>query len=269
MMKLSFSTLGCPGWSWEQILDNARDMGFQGVEVRGILRELNNGALAPFQDENIDATKAALQSRGLAISCLDTSCTFLSDTPMAETLRAGRESIDIAQKLGIRYIRVFGDRIPAGMDSETAIETVAGGMQALGEYAEGKGVTVLQETHGNFAESSMLLAVFDRVKSPAACVLWDIANPFEFGESPADTWAALKHLIRHAHIKDVVEQDGKLVPCLPGMGKVPIGEAVALLKDAGYDGWLSFEWEKRWHSSIEEPEVALSCFMEYMREGNR
>ncbi len=265
MMKLSFSTLGCPDWSWEQILDNAKDMGFQGVEVRGILRELNNEALEPFQDGNIGATKAALQSRGLAISCLDTSCTFLSDTPLEETLRAGRESIDIAQKMGIRYIRVFGDRIPNGMDSKTAIQTVAGGMQALGEYAQDKGVTVLQETHGNFAESKMLLAVFDLVRNPAAGVLWDIANPFEFGEKPADTWAGLRHLIRHAHIKDIIVQNGKLVPCLPGKGIVPIGETVALLKEAGYDGWLSFEWEKLWHSAIEEPEVALARFQEYIR----
>ena len=63
------------------------------------------------------------------------------------------------------------------MAEEAAIGKVACGMQSLGEYAEGKRVMVLQETHGNFAESRMLLKVFDHVKSPAAGVLWDIANP--------------------------------------------------------------------------------------------
>lgn len=265
-MKLSFTTLGCPGWSWERILDKTKALGFQGVEVRGILREMDNGKLEPFRDANISATKAALQARGLSIPCLDTSCTFLGDTPLAETIRAGRESIDIAHKLGIPYIRVFGDRIPKGMEEKAAVARVAEGMQELASYAGDKGVAVLQETHGNFAESRLLLAVFDRVRSPAAGVLWDIANPYEFGETVVDTWAGLKSLVRHTHIKDVVVQNGQLVPCLPGKGKVPIGDVVKILKDAGYDGWLSFEWEKMWHGTIEEPEIALPFFMEYIKK---
>jgi hypothetical protein len=32
---------------------------------------------------------------------------------------------------------------------------------------------------------------------------------------------------------------------------------VGLLADGGYQGWVSVEWEKRWHPEIEEPEVAL------------
>lgn len=266
MMKLSFSTLGCPGWSWERILDRAGALGFQGVEVRGILGELDNRKLPPFLDANIAATQGELRAKSLSISCLDTSCTFLSDTPPEETLREGRASVDIAQKLGIPYIRVFGDRIPAGMGEETAISVVAEGMQALACYAEGRGVTVLQETHGNFAESRMLLAVFERVKSPAAGVLWDIANPYEFGETPGFTWSKISRLVRHVHVKDVSGESGGLIPCLPGLGRVPIGEAISLLRDAGYDGWLSFEWEKRWHMGIQEPEVAFPAFLEHIKK---
>jgi len=33
-MKLSFTTLGCPDWSLEQIAKNARAFGFDGVELR-------------------------------------------------------------------------------------------------------------------------------------------------------------------------------------------------------------------------------------------
>ena len=32
-MKLSFSTRGWPGLSWEEMLETALDMGFSGVEV--------------------------------------------------------------------------------------------------------------------------------------------------------------------------------------------------------------------------------------------
>ena len=244
-MKLSFTTLGCPRWSWDQIIDEACSLGFQGIEVRGIQSELDIEKLEPFLDGNIAATRAKLHDRKLSISRPDTSCTFLGSIAFEQTLLSGRAAIDIAARLGTPLIRVFGDRIPDGMAEETAIGKVAGGMQSLGEYAEGKDVMVLLETHGNFAESRMLLEAFDRVKSPAAGILWDIANPYEFGETVGFTWSRLKHLVRHIHVKDIIEQEGQLIPCLPGQGKVPIGNVVKLLNEEMFEGWLSFEWEKR------------------------
>ena len=35
------------------------------------------------------------------------------------------------------------------------------------------------------------------------------------------------------------------------------GRVLDLLRARGYDRWVSFEWEKRWHPALEEPEVAL------------
>ncbi len=39
--KLSFSTLGCPDWSFDKIIDFAKDNNYKGIEVRGILREMD------------------------------------------------------------------------------------------------------------------------------------------------------------------------------------------------------------------------------------
>jgi sugar phosphate isomerase/epimerase len=44
---------------------------------------------------------------------------------------------------------------------------------------------------------------------------------------------------------------------LLGGGEVQVQEMPGLLTGAGYQGWISVEWEKRWHPEIEEPEVAL------------
>ncbi len=35
-MKLSFSTLGCPDFSWPDIYSMAKDLGFSGTEMRGL-----------------------------------------------------------------------------------------------------------------------------------------------------------------------------------------------------------------------------------------
>jgi hypothetical protein len=34
---------------------------------------------------------------------------------------------------------------------------------------------------------------------------------------------------------------------------------------AGYCGWLSVEWEKKWHPDLAEPEVALPQHAEKLR----
>ena len=38
---LSFSTLGCPDWEFEQILDFAVKNRYQGIELRGIKRQVD------------------------------------------------------------------------------------------------------------------------------------------------------------------------------------------------------------------------------------
>jgi glucosamine-6-phosphate deaminase len=50
-------------------------------------------------------------------------------------------------------------------------------------------------------------------------------------------------------------------PALPGRGDFQPERVLSVLQDAGYDRWVSFEWEKKWHPDIEEPEVALPHFM--------
>lgn len=47
-MKLSFTTLSCPGLSFEKVLDIAQEEGYEGIELRGIQDELDNTRLAPF-----------------------------------------------------------------------------------------------------------------------------------------------------------------------------------------------------------------------------
>jgi hypothetical protein len=39
-MKLSFTTLGCPGWTLQEIVENAAEMGYDGVDFRGLLGNL-------------------------------------------------------------------------------------------------------------------------------------------------------------------------------------------------------------------------------------
>jgi sugar phosphate isomerase/epimerase len=52
---------------------------------------------------------------------------------------------------------------------------------------------------------------------------------------------------------------------LLGHGEVPVREMLTLLAGGGYRGWVSVEWEKRWHPEIEEPQVALPQYLAVLR----
>jgi sugar phosphate isomerase/epimerase len=47
---------------------------------------------------------------------------------------------------------------------------------------------------------------------------------------------------------------------LTGRGEVPVKGQIEALARIGYTGFYSFEWEKRWHPEIAEPEVAFADF---------
>jgi len=68
------------------------------------------------------------------------------------------------------------------------------------------------------------------------------------------------HDPRHERAMD----DGwRYVP--PGRGQLPLAEAIPILKGEGYDGWLMFEHEKRWHPDLEEPEDIFPLFVEWVK----
>ena len=266
-MKISFSTLSCPQWSWTKVIDEASRMGYDGIEVRGIQDELYLPNLKPFMSENLDNTLKDLKERGLEICCLDTSCIFHDDNIFDASLKEGIATINLAKYMGIPYIRVFGDRIPDVGKKDETIKQVAKGIEQLGRYAEDKGVIVLQETHGAFSNSDYLLEVLDKASSPAIGVIWDIANPFEENnESIYETYRKLSKYIKHTHIKDIKVSDKSIQVHMPGKGDLPIEDIISLLKGNGYNGWLSFEWEKRWHHDIEDPEIVLPYFIEYIKK---
>ena len=65
---LSFSTLGCPDWTFGTILDFAVDNGYKGIELRGILKQLDLLKCAEFSSkENIDATRKLIEEKKLKI----------------------------------------------------------------------------------------------------------------------------------------------------------------------------------------------------------
>jgi len=264
-LPLGFSTLGCPQWTWPQILDFAAAHAFAAVELRGILTNMDLTKVPELAPEHIGDAKRQLAAHGLSVSCLGASAQMHDMDPVkhAAQLDEAHRFIDLAHALGAPYVRVFGNAYVPGVPHDQMLAHIAGALRGLGDYARGKDVTVIIESHGDFTDSPALLEILQRADSPNVALLWDAHHTFVSGkEAPEDTVRQLGRYIRHVHLKDSVAAatEGGRRYVLTGTGQVPVQRQIEALVKLGYRGYYNFEWEKRWHPEIEEPEVAFAQF---------
>ncbi len=267
--RLAFSTLGCPSWPLGRILDAASHLGYDGVELRFVEGDDALWARPELTGSGLRETLARLADAGLAVPCVDTRSFFHSPDPAAR-----RQAVDeaertgaVAARLGAPGIRVFGDRVQAGADLASTRAWIAECLAGLRDRLRGSGVEVWLETHGDFANAAATRSLLEEAGTEGLGAVWDPANAFsEFGEEPGAGAAALSPFLRHVHLKDVRRPpDGRVPwpPVLPGRGDFPAARTLSWLRNAGYDRWVSFEWEKRWHPEIEDPGVALPHFLRW------
>lgn len=263
-MKFAFSTLGCPRWSWEEIISTASDMGYDGVELRGIGSQIYLPHVKNFSPELLPEVKDQLVNMKLEVPCLTTGA-FLFDPEKKEAaLKEVKEYLTLANGLRVPYLRVLADANPdPGIVNESMI---VDNLSALLPLAEELGVTLLLETNGVYAQSEKLAALMKKINHPSLAVLWDIHHPYRyFNETAEDTYANLKAWIKHVHIKDSIVKDGKVEYRMFGYGDVPAAEAINILLRDGYQGYVVLEWVKRWCMDLEEPGIVFHQYLNAMK----
>ena len=267
---LSFSTLGCPNWTFQQITSFAVQHGYKGIEVRGIQRQMDLTKCPEFStEENRKATLALMKEKGLQFVGLGSSANlhFPEGAERDKNLAEARIFIDLAQQINCPYVRVFPNKFPKDQEKNTTIDLIIKGLLELGDYAKGKNVIALMETHGDVVKSEDLEKIMRSATHPNVGLVWDISNMWTITkESPAQAYQKLKKYIRHTHIKDAKLVDDKLQYTLLGQGDVPIFEAIDVLAKDRYKGFYSFEWEKMWHPEIAEPELAIADYSRVMKK---
>jgi sugar phosphate isomerase/epimerase len=264
---IAFSTLGCPAWTWKTILEQADRLGYAALELRGVAGEMDLTKVPELSGSRIADTRKDLAALGVAISDLGASARMHEKEPgiRQAQLDEGRRFIDLAHALEVKYVRMFGDKLPPGEPREDVMQRVVEGFQQMAAHARPAGVTVLMESHGDFTKSKDLVAIESAVHSEAFALLWDAHHTFVAGnEAPAETYAAIGRFVRHTHLKDSKADGTERRYVLTGTGEVPVKTQVAVLAKAGYKGYYCLEWEKKWHPEIEEPEVAFPHYARTM-----
>jgi sugar phosphate isomerase/epimerase len=260
--RIAFSTLAFPEASLATATSLGRSWGYDGIELRLIDGELIDPALPAADRAAVTDTLAAAC---LPVAAVDSSVRLTDDDPGPQLARF----LELASDWQSPLVRVFGGALPDDdADRKAALARAARVLEATVPLAERLGVAIGVETHDSFSCSSVVAELLAMVPSDAVGAVWDSHHPHRMGQRPAQVWSDLGRRTLLAQVKDArrdaTRADGwQLVPL--GDGEVPVREILQLLDAGGYPGWISVEWEKRWHPEIEDPEVALPQHLSVLR----
>lgn len=266
-MKLGFSTLGCPEWDIDLIIERALEFGFDGVEFRGYLGNLDLRNNLIFTTK-VESTIEKFKSAEIDITCFSTSVRLYSESKskQEENLSEIEYYSRLCKMFGTPYLRVFCGMIENKNMQNVSVQIIDN-LKEMVLIAKKNNVKIIIETHDNCTDSKYLQMIINGTKSESVGVLWDIHHPFvTSGESPSLTWKNLGRWINYTHWKDSIFTGDVIEYCSLGEGKLPLEKFYNILSENNYTGYYVFEWEKKWHPELESPETAFPKYVKFMRD---
>lgn len=261
--------------NYMDVIPAAKEMGYEGIEiVRYDQTDEEMRALAP-------RLKAQAEEYGLPIIAYMVGADFLKNGLEAEVKRLQGE-VEIAALMGAPRMRHDST---AGRDAEgreysveEALPIVAEGYRRVTEFAAGLGVHTMIENHGYFfQDSARVKNLIETVDHPNFGWNMDMGNFMCADEVPTEAVKVAAPMAVHAHAKDFhYKAKGEYVPkqgwfgtrggnalrgSIIGHGEVNVPECLKILRGAGYDGWLSVEFE-----GIEDCLMALRADLANLKE---
>jgi inosose dehydratase len=283
-MKLAISTYSLARWRTEnnKSLEDShkwiKDAGVDAVEFTGF----------DVPDDKVIKRAAQLRAR----------CEKLGLTPVgycigAELLIPAAEQrreidrlklhVDAACQLGISSMRHdvtrgFGPwskslKIPQTFSA--AVKHIVPAIRAVTDYAQSQSVKTSLENHGFFMQAAdRVEKLIKAVKHPNFRLTIDLGNFLCVNDDPIAAVKRLGKYVIMAHAKDFHLRPKKTMPAtgwfatpkdialrgaICGHGVLDIPAQLKLLKRAGYDGYLSLEFE-----GMEEPAQAIRLGLDYL-----
>jgi sugar phosphate isomerase/epimerase len=262
-IRIAFSTISCPDYTFRQVADAARRFGYDGVELYALEgAPLTPDILASRLGEAIGALAGIPVVSVNSWGKLSSPDRDERDRQVAQIAR----TLELATELHCPLVKTFGGELPADRTRDEVFDYMAESLGRLVVRADALGVTVVVETHDGFCLGSDLADLLARVNHPRIAALWDVHHPYRMGESVEETNRVLGDWVVHAHVKDAIRTDGgwRFVPL--GEGELPVRPMLAHLRSRNFDGFVAVDWEKLWHPDIEEPELALPHHAAVLRD---
>ncbi len=263
-MKISVSSYSFAGYTNNgrmtqlDCIAKAKEMGFDAIEFTEI-----DGKDQHEQLENAGKLRAEADKLGFPIIAYTIGASLYKPTEeerIAEVERLKKE-LDIASVLGAKLLRhdvcyELG-KTGAARSFDMMLPCIAKSAREITEYAQTLGIRTCSENHGYIAQDSdRVERLFNAVGHDNYGLLVDMGNFICADEDPALAVSRVAPYAIHVHVKDMLVRNEKVGDCVcptrggryfcgtvVGEGDIPIGRCLDILKFAGYDGYLSIEFE--------------------------
>ncbi len=272
-MKLSVSA-----WSLKRLLLN-RKMSL--VEFYKLCKQndINDVELLDAflkDEESVLKAKNYLDSLGMKVSCYSISNNFVKAS--VEERHSEIEKV----RTGIRYSRLLGTpllRIFSGFEPKDNSISYEDGKKMIIEcfkecvpLAEENGIIFVLENHNTYTgKSGKIKDMLELIGSKALMLNYDVGNFHLEAEDPVNALNNLVDYVRYVHLKDHMvvpdehvgryAKDGKkYYGKIIGEGELPLKKIYNILKENGYNGYLTIEYE-----GDGEPVDSLIKSIEYVR----
>jgi len=192
--------------------------GLQGLEIRNVDGE-NISAISPDKAREVrrklDDAGLVTWSLGSPLGKID-----IEKDDFSAHLDALKHTLELADILGARNIRMFSFFLPAGKDPSQFRGEVLDRLHRMVETAAGSGIALCHENEkGIYGDvASRCLDILTDV--PELRGVFDPANFVQCGQDTLEAWDLLKDRIYYMHIKDAMFADSSVVPAGCGDGHV-------------------------------------------------
>lgn len=214
-------------------------------------------------DRDRDAALRALEDTGLPCPIFSVGNNFAKTDPeeRANQLQRIVFGVDEAVRYGANVVRVFAGDVAEGITYDQARGWIIEGLSEGSKYAKEKGVKLALENHGTLAgRGDQVRGIIEDVRAMSGTDVLganpDTGNFLLVNQPSHEAIRQVAPLANMVHFKDFKtaspEHEGWAYPALDGRrylgtaigeGEVQLGQCIQELKDAGFDGWLSVEYE--------------------------
>ncbi len=237
------------------------------LPIEGV--ELYHGFLECFDDAYLDKVRSALDRRRLEMPmfCCSPDFTWPEADARHREIEREKRMIKVTARLGGRFCRVLSGQRRPGLSRQQGMGWVVECIRALVDYAAERNVVLALENHykdnywkyPEFAQKrEVYLEIVNQIDSPWFGVQYDPSNAILAGDDPIELLEQIKHRLVTMHASDRFLAPGHTLEELRrvedsvgyatflshgviGQGLNDYPQIFQILREVGYQGWISIE----------------------------
>ena len=251
-MKTSFTTMGTPELSLDEVILAAKEYGFDAVDLR-----VRDDCEVPLNitDKEAEIIKIKLEEENIGLMSL-----FCYN----ETIKSGKEEmknsilkhLQIAEKIDAFGIRIFSGKI----ETDEEFSDLCSVLKNVLEGYKGS-INILMQNHSsNGLTPKQGITLCETIKDKRLNFIFSPDECFKLDVDYMPYLPEIGKITKQIYIADITDEKKY---CLIGDGVIDFKKIIETMKNNGFDGYLTLKWEKCWCDYLPAFEEGFKSFNKY------